>query len=93
MTTQSLARFFRRWLKLSLFIALMIVVIFLALPTLFKLLNVPSFALEVSPSIWLLRWQNLSNVEFGFSFNVVLLGAIAAVIGLIITSVRSRHTI
>lgn len=69
------------WVHLTLLTFLLLVVVHIALPALFLLLNVSSFAIG-RESFWLLRWENTSS-QTGITFNMVPLLAIAAIVGLL----------
>ncbi|MBF2050162.1 hypothetical protein HJG54_32460 [Leptolyngbya sp. NK1-12] len=82
----------RRWLRLSLATFLLLIVIHLALPALFLILQVPSFAIG-NEAVWILRWENTSD-STGIQFNLLLLLTIAVGVGLlgILLPPNRQHT-
>jgi hypothetical protein len=73
--TQKLQAF----LSLSIGTFLLLFLIQIALPAVFLLLQVPSFALGSDP-FWLIRWNNTASGS-GIQFNVLFLVAIALLAG------------
>ena len=79
----------RTWLSLSLMTFLVLILIFLGLPALFLIFQIPSFEIGEG-AFWILRWQN--NVDgSGISFNFVALLIIAVFIGLISLLLRVKR--
>ncbi|MBW4619356.1 MAG: hypothetical protein KME17_08355 [Cyanosarcina radialis HA8281-LM2] len=80
----------QRFLRLSLGAFLLLLLINIGLPAIFLLLQVPSFAIGNDP-FWLLRWSYTDRGS-GIEFNVLLLLAIAIIIGLLgLVFDRHRH--
>ena len=77
----------RTWLGLSVATFLLLVLIHLALPAIFLILQVPSISLGRGG--WILRWQNEATGS-GLQFNLLFLLAIAIVLSLILTILRTR---
>lgn len=71
----------KAWFGSSLAVFLLLLLIHLALPLLFVLFRVPSFALGRQGS--LLRWQNDATGS-GIQFNLLLLFVVAVVLGFIL---------
>lgn len=71
----------KTFLGLTVGIFLLLLLIHIALPAVFLLFRVPSFAIGADP-IWLMRWSNTAR-GFGIQFNLLLLIAIALLIGFI----------
>lgn len=78
----------KTWLRWSMATFLLLVLIHLALPTLFLLFQVPSFTVDYPVSI--LRWQN-DETGTGIRFNLLFLLVIAVGIGLILTFTKTRR--
>lgn len=60
----------KQWIGLSLAAFLLLIIINLALPALFLVLNVPSFSISFG-AFWLLRWENTAtgtSVQFDLTF-------------------------
>lgn len=71
----------KTFLSLSFLTFLTLILVFLGLPALFLLLQIPSFEISIA-TLWILRWQN--NTEgSGIHFNLVALLMIAVIVGLI----------
>jgi len=78
----------KTFLMLSISIFLFLLLIHLALPAVFLLLQIPSFAIGDS-NAWILRWQN-DATGFGIQFNLLFLAGMALVASLIVLLFRSR---
>jgi hypothetical protein len=79
----------KRFLRLSLGAFVLLLLINIGLPALFLLVQVPSFAIGTDP-FWLLRWSNTDRGS-GIQFNVLLLLAIAIIIGLVGLAFNQRR--
>lgn len=77
----------RTWLKLTTATFLLLLLIHLALPALLLGLQVQSFTLGRQG--WILRWQNDESGS-GFQFNLLFLLAIAILVSLILTILKTR---
>ncbi|MGG6239560.1 hypothetical protein ACQ4N7_13110 [Nodosilinea sp. AN01ver1] len=79
----------KTWLRLTAAAFVLLVVIFLALPLLFLLLRIPSFAIGEG-SLWLMRWQNNPSGN-GIEFNLGFLLIAAVMVGLLGVLVKLRR--
>lgn len=78
----------RTWLGLSVTTFLLLILIHLALPSIFLILQVPSFSFGREG--WILRWQNEATGS-GIQFNLRFLLAIAIVFSLIFTTFKAKR--
>lgn len=75
----------KTWAGWSITFFLLLVLIHMALPALFLLFQVPSFS--IGHQGWILDWQNDSTGS-GIQFNLLVLLAMAGLIGLILTLIK-----